>query len=635
MRRPLRRALLTTCFSSVLLAASALAQSQSPQNLPVVFESDDARDGSYEAATQALFDLHVQQGVPLAQLTVPCGVGSTVSPYSCVNNSGFHNRYRDWVSQHPDLIEIGHHGVTHTEQWGTMTFSQQLDLMTRTLQEMESWGLPQRPYAFAPPFASENTDTIAVLEQLGYHTSIRNSDTCLPSSSMDGWCESVSLCARDASGNRVQGPSCVFLSPSTLIQQVNDRQFDGKVFLVYHVQDVLKSDLVTVDPAKMSQLQAILQAFRAEQSAGHYRLMTFDTYYRTVRGVPTPTPLPGTDRVVYEESLLAPWINASWGSTVNFANTSPVGSGTKSIRIDEVGWGGFSVHSGQWGSAIPLDPARYQSLDMQVFSSTPGFQMIVRLENDAGNTFPAVNAGTIPANQWVSISVSMSQLNPQNLSFDRFDTFDANGTSRTYYLDGIRFVGVGGSTPPPTATPRPPTPTPPPAATATPTRTPTQGPTPAATPTPAAGGITIFSDALASPWIDVSWSSTRNFGNTSPVFSGTRSIRVDTTNWGALSLHNGSWTATKPLNPANYQAVEFQVFPTTAGMKAYVQLENDAKASFPAIAFGTVPANQWTRVSIPISQLDPSGTQFDRVDLGDMTGTSRTFYVDDLKLVPR
>src|ERR1041384_5072432 len=117
MRRPLRRALLTTCFSSVLLAASALAQSQSPQNLPVVFESDDARDGSYEAATQALFDLHVQQGVPLAQLTVPCGVGSTVSPYSCVNNSGFHNRYRDWVSQHPDLIEIGHHGVTHTEQW--------------------------------------------------------------------------------------------------------------------------------------------------------------------------------------------------------------------------------------------------------------------------------------------------------------------------------------------------------------------------------------------------------------------------------------------------------------------------------------------------------------------------------------
>ena len=126
-----------------------------------------------------------------------------------------------------------------------------------------------------------------------------------------------------------------------------------------------------------------------------------------------------------------------------------------------------------------------------------------------------------------------------------------------------------------------------------------------------------------------------NFANTTPTFSGTRSIRVDETTWGALSLHNGPWSATRPLDPTRYQSVQFQVFPATAGFNVYVRLENDAKASFPAIAFGTVPANQWTRVTIPLSQLSPSGTFFDRIDIGDFTGTTRTYYVDDLRLVGR
>src|SRR5207249_6776510 len=236
------------------------AQTPPPQGLPVVFENDDARDGLYESATDALAQTHVQENVPLAQLTVACGRGSTLSPYSCVNSTGFHSRYKDWIAQHPGLIEIGHHGITHVEQLGTMTFSQQLDLISKSLQEMQTWGLPQgRPFAFAPPFSSENASTISVLQQLGYHTSILNSGDCLPSSSMDNFCESVSLCARDASGGRVQGPRCVLLPAQTLIEQLNARQFDGKAFLVYHVQDFLLSDLTTVDQQKIGQLHTILQ----------------------------------------------------------------------------------------------------------------------------------------------------------------------------------------------------------------------------------------------------------------------------------------------------------------------------------------------------------------------------------------
>jgi hypothetical protein len=158
---------------------------------------------------------------------------------------------------------------------------------------------------------------------------------------------------------------------------------------------------------------------------------------------------------------------------------------------------------------------------------------------------------------------------------------------------------------------------------------------PGPTPTPSASNLAIFSDALATPWINASWSSTVSFTNASPVFAGTRSIRVDETNWGALSLHRGSWTATQPIDPSRYQAVDFQVFAPTTGFKVAVRLENDAKATFPLVVFGTIPANQWVHVTVPISQLDPSGIPFDRVDISDASGTTRTYYVDEWTLLAR
>jgi hypothetical protein len=647
----MRTSIIAASFA-VFVVLRGIASAQTPANLPVIFENDDARDGLYEAATDALAQLHFSEGVPLAQLTVACGQGSTLNPLVCKNGT-FHQRYRDWILQHPDMIEIGHHGITHTEQLGTMTFSQQLDLISKSLQEMQTWGLPDgRPYAFAPPFSSENTDTIAVLQQLGYHTSIRNSDTCLPSSSMDTFCESISLCARDANGNRVAGPTCVLLSPQTLIQQVNARQADGKVFLVYHVQDMLLSDLVTVDQQKIAALRAILQAFRNEQAAGHYRLMTYDTYYRTVRGVPTPTPVPGTDLPVYQDALSSPWINASWSATVDFANSSPVFSGTRSIKVVETGWGALSVHSGDWTATRPIDPSRYQSIDFAIYSTSP-MSLGAQLENDAHAVFPAVSLGTIPANQWLSMSVSLAQLDPNGQPLDRVDLFDITGTNRTFYVDELRFVGKSGATPTPTLAP---TPTrPPPSATPTsaptqptPTRTPTPvtptptttaaaptptgTPTPGATPTPSAADLVIYQDALASPWIDASWSATIDYSNASPVFAGPRSIKVAETGWGALSVHNGPWTATRSIDPTRYQSVQFRLY-SPASFVVGVRLENDARATFPEVPWGTVPANQWVLVSVPIAQLDPNGIPFDRVDIEDHDGITRTYYVDELRLV--
>ena len=190
---------------------------------------------------------------------------------------------------------------------------------------------------------------------------------------------------------------------------------------------------------------------------------------------------------------------------------------------------------------------------------------------------------------------------------------------------------VAGSFPTPTATP-----TATPTSSATPTVTPTPAPTAIASPTPTSApsaDLWIFQESLATPWINASWSATIDFANTTPTFSGSRSIKVVETTWGALSVHDGLWGATQSSDPGAYQGVEFQVYSGASGFNLAVRFENDAGYAFPLIVFGMIPTNQWTKVSIPMSQLDPSGQRFDRLDIEDYSGTSRTYFVEDLRLV--
>ena len=207
---------------------------------------------------------------------------------------------------------------------------------------------------------------------------------------------------------------------------------------------------------------------------------------------------------------------------------------------------------------------------------------------------------------------------------------------------------LGSSTPTasPTPTPTAPLPTPTPTFTTavTPTPTPTRTATPSSTPTPViaasptptptpAAALWVYQDALAAPWINASWKATVRFNNTSPVYAGTRSIKVVESGWGALSVQNGSWSATKEIDPSVYSSVEFQVYSGSAGFNLAVRLERDSGVSFPEIVVGILPTKQWIKVSVPMSQLNPGGQLFDRLDIRDYSGTSRTYFVDSLRLV--
>ena len=143
----------------------------------------------------------------------------------------------------------------------------------------------------------------------------------------------------------------------------------------------------------------------------------------------------------------------------------------------------------------------------------------------------------------------------------------------------------------------------------------------------------IYRNALLSPWSSYSWGAKVFFNDTSQPYNGARSIKVVQKAWGALSLHSGLGGASIELDPSRFSAVSFVVNGGSSGMHLGVMLEDDAGHSFPEIDLGWMPANTWVKVSVPMSQLDPLGRVFDRVDIQHIGNVGRTYWVDDIDLV--
>jgi chitinase len=178
------------------------------------------------------------------------------------------------------------------------------------------------------------------------------------------------------------------------------------------------------------------------------------------------------------------------------------------------------------------------------------------------------------------------------------------------------------------------------AATATPTRAPTGSPTatptPPPTPAPASAAGTdpwIYRDALSSTWANYSWGATISFDDDSRLYAGTRAIKVEQKARGALSLHSGN-SVSVGVDPKRYAAVTFAVNGGPAGVRLGIVLGDDERHTFPKIDLGRVPANTWVEMSVPMSQLNPKRRVFHRVDIRSLGNVARTFWVDELELLP-
>jgi len=142
----------------------------------------------------------------------------------------------------------------------------------------------------------------------------------------------------------------------------------------------------------------------------------------------------------------------------------------------------------------------------------------------------------------------------------------------------------------------------------------------------------IYDDAYQNGWNTIrSWSVTLTPTNTSPVKSGTRSLKVVHAPWASLQFSKGTWGTFPTFNPANYTALSFWINGGTAGVSGLVvSCLNSSGSNIKTVTVPNIPANTWVQQTIPISSLAGT-TSFLAVGFAD-GGKSVTFYLDDIRL---
>ena len=144
------------------------------------------------------------------------------------------------------------------------------------------------------------------------------------------------------------------------------------------------------------------------------------------------------------------------------------------------------------------------------------------------------------------------------------------------------------------------------------------------TTTETVGDLVLFDEFLSPEWTDASFGANVTFTNLSPVSSGVTSIKVVQRPGGALSLLRGSWDTVIPLDPARYTVLSFRVYGSSAGIMLAIGTGGFATVYM----VGAIPVGLWISVIVPMSWI--AQVPFSRVDIGDRSGRTKTFYVDQL-----
>jgi hypothetical protein len=285
------------------------------------------------------------------------------------------------------------------------------------------------------------------------------------------------------------------------------------------------------------------------------------------------------DLSIYSDKLAADWSDWSWGVTKNLSNATPVHSGAASVAVTITsGWSAFYLHPN-----TAVSTASYDQIRFWVHGGTSGAHKLQLVANANGNQ---AYSFTTSANAWTLISIPLSALGDPATLADLYWQDNSGGAQASFYLDDITLVQ------------RPVAPT---------------------------VDLPIYTDALASGWVDWSWSSSRNFSNTAPVHGGANSLALTiTSGWGALFLHTDT-----PVDTYGYGSISFWVHGASAGNQK-LQVSSDFGAhNFPF----TATAGAWTQISIPLSALGNPGSLTDLWWSDTTGGAQATLYVDDIALV--
>lgn len=142
---------------------------------------------------------------------------------------------------------------------------------------------------------------------------------------------------------------------------------------------------------------------------------------------------PTADTIAYADALGSGWADWSWTATRNFANTSPVKVGSRSVRVDFGGWGGLSLRHSNGVAASASSTFRFWAY------SPVATSLIVSVQTQDSNAVAGSRVVSLPANTWTDVSTTRAQLGNPNL-IKRLNVQLNGAQPATVYFDQIRIT---------------------------------------------------------------------------------------------------------------------------------------------------------------------------------------------------
>ena len=145
----------------------------------------------------------------------------------------------------------------------------------------------------------------------------------------------------------------------------------------------------------------------------------------------------------------------------------------------------------------------------------------------------------------------------------------------------------------------------------------------------------IYSNNLDTGWEDRSWSASVNLNSNNPVFSGSEAIAVTAQGWGALSFHH------PVFDTHSYQWLEFYVLKSSNDqeLRVFFYDENDQEMTYRGVdncrytGGQEIQAGEWTRIRIPLKDLDASGKNIQGIAIKNYISQSASFWLDEIRLI--
>ncbi len=350
-----------------------------------------------------------------------------------------------------------------------------------------------------------------------------------------------------------------------------------------------------------------------------------------VAGVsPTPTPSP-TTQVAGVSPTPTPSPTTQGANLLSNASFENTGTGWLSPWVFNVDSGAATITQDASTQTDGLYSARIDIT--QNATNTWGMQLHQKIGLTAGNTYTlsffakaasarpitiVLQQGYSPYTVYTSQTYTLSTTWQQYTLTYPATTTDANtmlafnvgAASGQVWLDNIVLSTVNVPTATPTNTPIP-----------------TNIPTPTPTPLPLIG-YPVYGDSLASGWTQYANNGSVNLANTSPVYSGSKSIAWTANPWGTFSLGNPTLFDTTPYHTLQFAAqaggknakVVIQLIGSNGrGLTKYLSLAN----------YGGQPVTgQWKVYNIPLSALNATAKRIQAIGMRNYSGNKQILYFD-------